>query len=145
MKRQTLILLSLLMGLALFANAAYLPIGQWGCTQEDDIRQRFGVEVIGVRRTAHNFMLDFRFRVVDKELSKPLFDGSKFPVLTSEKTGAKVIVPTPPKVGQLRQTKPVEAGKTCFMVFANPHQHIKRGDLVTIELGDFKVQHLVVE
>jgi hypothetical protein len=58
------------------------------------------------------------------------------------------MVPSPPKIGPLRQTTrnsgPL-AGKTYFIFFANPGKSIKAGDKVTVVIGDFKIENLAVQ
>jgi hypothetical protein len=49
------------------------------------------------------------------------------------------------KVGQLRQSSTPEAGKSYWMAFSNSGRPVKRGDRVTIAIGQFKVEGLLVE
>ena len=104
------------------------------------------IEVLSLRLTAGNYMLDFRYRAVDPERASILFDRQTKPYLIHENTGAKFLIPAPAKVGPLRQTtnKPV-AGKSYFMMFANPGQYVKAGDKVTVVVGEFRIEHLTVE
>lgn len=108
--------------------------------------QRLGIEVESLRLTAGNYMLDFRYRAVDPDRAVVLFDRQIKPYIIHEQTGAKFLIPAPAKVGPLRQTtnKPV-AGKSYFMMFANPGQYVKAGDQVTIVFGEFQIEHLAVE
>lgn len=115
-------------------------------TQEETTAQKLGIEVESLRLSAANYMLDFRYRAVDPERASILFDRQVKPYLIHENTGAKFLIPAPAKVGPLRQTtnKPV-AGKSYFMMFANPGQYVKAGDKVTVVIGDFRLEHLTVE
>jgi hypothetical protein len=103
------------------------------------------VEVLFVRETSAGYMLEFRYKVLDPEKAKPLFDRQTKPVLVHEESGARFIVPTPPKTGALRNSNPPLADHTYWMFFANPGNYVKQGDLVTIEIGDFVAKGLVVE
>ncbi len=95
--------------------------------------------------SAAGYMLDFRYRLVDPNKAAPLFDERDKPHLEHPRTGAKLIVPTPPKVGALRQKPEVPVvGKTYFMIFANPGRLVKAGETVTVIVGDFKAEDLVV-
>ncbi|RMG84918.1 MAG: hypothetical protein D6708_16425, partial [Candidatus Dadabacteria bacterium] len=38
----------------------------------DPVREKWGIEVVGVMLSAGGYMLDFRYRVVDPEKAKPL-------------------------------------------------------------------------
>jgi len=108
------------------------------------IKRRWGVEVMYVRQTAAGYMLEFRYRVLDAEKAKPLFERRTKPVLTHAESGARLIVPTPAKTGALRNSNPPIAGRTYWMFFANPGKLVKPGEHVSIEIGEFRVDGLVV-
>jgi len=108
------------------------------------IKRRWGVEVMDVRQTAAGYMLEFRYRVLDAEKAKPLFERQTKPALTHGETGAKLIVPTPAKTGALRHSNPPVAGRTYWMFFANPGKMVKPGQHVSVEIGEFRVDGLVV-
>ena len=51
-----------------------------------------------------------------------------------------------PKIGALRQSAlNPEAGKIYFVLFKNPNGYVKPGSRVTVVIGDFKAEHLVVD
>ncbi len=110
-----------------------------------ELRDKWGIEVLSLRRTAGDFMVDFRYRVHDAEKAAPLFDGQTHPCIIDEATGAKFIVPDPPKVGQLRTTRKPVADKNYFMIFANPGQLMKAGSKISVIVGDLKIEHLTLE
>jgi hypothetical protein len=107
--------------------------------------REWGVRVLQIRLSAEGYMLDFRYRVLDAGKAAPLFSREVKPYLIDEISGAMFLVPEPPKVGALRTTRPPQAGKNYFILFANPGQYIKKGSKVTVIIGDFKAEHLVVE
>lgn len=111
----------------------------------DSMAEQWGVKVLGIKLSAGDYMLDFRYRVLDPEKAKPLFDRHHKPYLVDESTGAVFVVPEPPKVGALRSTRPPKADRNYFMIFANPGRYMKKGKMVTVVIGDFKAEHLVVE
>ena len=49
------------------------------------------------------------------------------------------------KVGQLRQTATPENGREYWMVFSNRSHIVKPGNRVTVVIGTFRAQGLVVE
>jgi hypothetical protein len=109
------------------------------------IEELWGVEILGVRRASGGYMLDFRYRVLDPARAAPLLDRGKRTRLIAEATGAVNLVPTSPTVGPLRQTtRNPEAGRIYYQFFTNPASAIGPGDLVTVEIGEFKVEHLPV-
>lgn len=112
---------------------------------ESELRDKWGIEVLSLRRTAGEFMIDFRYRVLDPEKAAPLFESQTHPYIIDEATGAKCIVPAPPKVGQLRTTRKPIADRNYFMIFANPGQQMKAGSKITVIAGDLKIEHLILE
>jgi hypothetical protein len=112
---------------------------------DSTVEEKWGVRILSIRQSAEGYMLDFRYRVLDAGKAAPLFDRKIKPHLIDEATGAKFAVPEPPKVGALRTTRPPERDKNYFIMFANPGRYIKKGNKVTVVIGEFKVENLVVE
>ena len=109
-----------------------------------EMEERFGVEVRGIRRTAAGHMLDFRYRVVDAARAAPLFERKTKPVLIVQDSGVRLAVPVPPTVGPLRNSNPPLQGRTYFILFGNPDGYVKSSQLVTVEIGEFRVENLAV-
>lgn len=112
--------------------------------EQSQRREDWGIQVESAMLSAAGYMVDFRFRVLDAKKAAPLFDRKVMPVMTDQATGAKFIVPSPPKVGQLRSGGRIEEGKTYFMFFANPAKYVKSGNKITVEVGDFVAQDIVL-
>lgn len=109
------------------------------------LRDKWGVEILGIQATATGYILDFRYRVVDAEKAAPLLDRRIKPYIIVEKDDARLEVPVTNKLGALRQTtKHVKANRNYFVLFSNPARHVKSGDRVTIVIGDFVVENLAV-
>jgi len=113
--------------------------------QNTFMKREWGIEVMYVRQTAAGYMLEFRYKVVNAERAQALFQRQVKPMLIHAETGAKLIVPTPAKTGALRNSNPPKDGQTYWMFFANPGQFVKPGEHVSIEIGDFVVENLVVQ
>lgn len=113
--------------------------------QKTYMKREWGIDVLWVRQTAAGYMLEFRYKVLDADKAKALFDRQTKPVLIHEVSGAKMIVPVPAKTGALRNSNTPIAGKTYWMFFANPAKFIKPGDLVSVQIGDYLQQHLTVK
>lgn len=109
-------------------------------------KERWGVEVVGVHVSAGGYMLDFRYRVTDPEKAMELFKRQNKPYLIDQLTGRKLLVPNTPKVGPLRQTtrKP-EAGRVYYALFGNPGCLVKTGGKVTVVIGDFRAEDILVQ
>jgi hypothetical protein len=112
--------------------------------QAVQIEEKWGVKILGIRQTAHAYLLDFRFHVIDLEKAKPLIDRHAKPYIVDEATGMKLSVPSMPRFGSLR-AKGNEPDRDYFILFSNPKGLIKKGSKVTVVSGDFKVENLVVE
>lgn len=108
-------------------------------------KRRWGVEPLGVRWTAAGYMLEFRYRVIDAKKARPLFERKTKPMLVDEATMAQLVVPTPGKVGPLRNSDPPLAGRTYWMFFANPGKFVKPGNRVSVVIGDFRAEGIVVQ
>ena len=109
------------------------------------MKRQWGVEVLYVRQTAAGYMLEFRYRVLDPDKAKPLFERQTKPLLTHVETGARLIVPTPAKTGALRNSNPPLTDHTYWMFFANPGKLVQRGDHVNIDIGKFRIAGLIVQ
>ena len=109
------------------------------------LKREWGIEIVYVRQTSAGYMLEFRYRVLDAEKARALFERQTKPVLIHAETGARFIVPTPAKTGALRNSNPPKGGHTYWMFFANPGKFVKAGDTVSIEIGDFVVDNLEVQ
>jgi hypothetical protein len=48
-------------------------------------------------------------------------------------------------VGALRNSDPPIRDRIYWMFFANPGQYVKRGQKVTVQIGRFRAESLVVE
>jgi hypothetical protein len=83
--------------------------------------------------------------VLDADKAKLLNDKKLNPVLLDERARASLVIPTLEKVGQLRQTSTPEAGRAYWMVFSNKGNVVKPGDLVSVVIGKFRVDRLVVQ
>jgi hypothetical protein len=109
------------------------------------VKRQWGIEVLDLHQTSAGYMLQFRYRVLDPKAAMPLFDRKTKPYLIDITTGAKVVVPSPEKVGALRNLNPPETGRIYWMLFANPAKMIKKGSPVSVHIGDFDSGTLIVD
>jgi hypothetical protein len=89
-------------------------------------------------------MLDYRFRVIDPDKAMALMKRGDKAYLIDQASGVQLSVPRT-KVGPLRQTgsKP-KAGKIYPILFSNTGKVIKPGSKVTLVIGDFRMENIVV-
>jgi hypothetical protein len=111
-----------------------------------DLAERFGIELVALRLTSAETMLDFRYRVVDSQKAAALLHKGAKPYLLDPATGARLMVPSPAYIGPLRQTAVApEVGKTYFIFFGNAGRLLKQGDRVTLVLGDARFEGIEIE
>jgi hypothetical protein len=111
----------------------------------DPMTEKWGIEIIWVKQTANGRMLDFRYRVLDTAKAAPLFRRQTKPYLVDQASDAKLTVHRSVKVGSMRTSVPPQANRNYFMLFTNPGGFVKAGNKVTVVIGDFKAENLVVE
>jgi hypothetical protein len=110
-----------------------------------EVDEKWGVKILTVRSTAEGYMLDFRYRVTDAEKSMSLLSRDVTVYLIDQKTGSKLPV-VRSRFGPMRQTalKPTE-NRVYAVVFSNSSRSVKKGDKVTVVIGDFRAENLPVQ
>jgi hypothetical protein len=112
---------------------------------QSTVEQQWGIKIVGLGLAAAEYMIDFRFRVVDPQKAAPLLDRKNNPYIEDAR-GHRFLVPDTPKVGHLRQTTEAPtAGRIYWAFFANPGKTIKSGEKVKIVIGDFSAEDLTVQ
>ncbi len=117
----------------------------WHARHDTFFRRNWGVDIVGVRYVSSGMMLEFSYRVLDAKKAAALNDKKSTPYLIDEATGAELEVPQMEKVGQLRQTAPPESGRIYWMVFGNTGRAVKPGSRVSVVIGKFRADELVVQ
>lgn len=95
--------------------------------------------------SAGEHMIDFRYRVLDAEKAETLFAPENKPYLIDEASQKVLAVPTTAKVGPLRTSGDVKEGSIYWMFFGNIPGLVKSGSKVTLVIGDFRAENLVVQ
>jgi len=135
---------------------AFLAAGSWAmaveptnsvaCGESGSLEQKWGIQVTSLHLSANGYMVDFRYKVVDPEKAAALGNPKAKPYLVDQATSAKLFVPRSPKVGPLRQSaENLMAGKIYFTLFSNSGKLVKKGNKVTVVIGNFKAENMVVE
>ncbi len=125
-------------------QARETPAG-WHARRGLYLERNWGVDVVGVHPVSSGYMLRFDYRVVDPARAVVLTDRNTRPYLIDEATRTALAVPAMENVGELRQVAPLERNRTYYMIFGNPGKLVKRGSRVTIMVGDFRAEGLIVE
>lgn len=104
-----------------------------------------GIDNMRVRHTASDNLIRFSYRVTNPAAAKQLGDKSATPHLYGQTSHALLDIPVMDKIGQLRQSGPLQAGQEYWMVFSNKGNVIKPGERVNVLVGSFRIDGLVVE
>jgi hypothetical protein len=105
----------------------------------------WGVDALNVKTTEAGEIIRFGYRVLDPDKAKLLNDGKLEPALVDPRAGVQLVVPALEFVGKLRQSSPPEAGRFYWVAFSNKGRRVKRGDHVSVVIGKFRADGLVVE
>ena len=105
----------------------------------------WGIEGLSVKSAEAGEVIRFTYQVLDPRKAKTLNDKRFEPSLIDERAHVKLVVPQMDKVGKLRQAVPPEAGKQYWMLFSNKGGYVKRGDRVSVVIGSFRADGLVVD
>ncbi len=105
----------------------------------------WGADSFSVKAVESGEIIRFSYRVVDPAKAKVLNNKKSEPALIDPEAGVSLVVPSMEKVGQLRQTMTPEAGKVYWMAFSNKGRKVKQGHRVSVVIGTFKADGLVVE
>jgi hypothetical protein len=116
-----------------------------GASAPDSLAAQWGIDITGIHMSAHNYMVDFRYRVLDAEKAKALFDRQTKPYLIDQASGKVLAVPNTAKLGPLRNSNQPKEGKIYWMFFGNRGGIVATGSKVTVKIGDFEVKDLVIK
>ncbi|HHD56436.1 MAG TPA: hypothetical protein ENK89_02005 [Desulfobulbaceae bacterium] len=108
------------------------------------MKDKWGIEITRLHLTANGYMIDLRYRVRDATKAKELFVGKNKPMLIDQKSGKVLTVPNMGKIGPLRNSNAPKQGKIYWMFFNNMSGLIQPGSMVTVVIGAFRAEDLVV-
>jgi hypothetical protein len=106
---------------------------------------QWGVDSLQARQTNDGNLIRFTYRILDTDKAKPLIDKLASPMMISPRAGVALQVPVMDKVGALRQSTSLENGKTYWMVFSNKGNLVRPGDHVSVVIGKFRVDGIIVQ
>lgn len=118
--------------------------------EQSPLEREWGIKLMQLNRIAAGYMLTFKYKILDPEKAKGMVQRkhSPDPYVIVEKSGAKLMVPFSAKVGSLRSSvktaSQIHKGRNYFVMFANPGKHVDSGDKVTVVIGDFKLENVIV-
>ena len=100
-----------------------------------------GVRVALVAVTGQGGLIDFRYQVIDPDKAVIVHDPEKPPTLVDEATGQTYNTPWM----QHPHSGDFTPGVTYYLVLVNPQGGIKPGSLVSVVIGDFRLEHIEVK
>ena len=107
--------------------------------------QVWGVDRLRANYTSSGNLIRFTYRVLNPKLAAPLGDHVNTPEMVGIRSNAVLHIPTMEKIGQLRQMSPGEANREYWMVFSNKGNLVKPGDEVSVIIGKFRADGLIVQ
>lgn len=105
----------------------------------------WGVDSLSVKSVESGEIIRFSYRILDPAKAKVLNNKKSEPSLLDPEAAVSLVVPSLEKVGQLRQTMTPEADKVYWMAFSNKGRKVKPGHRVTVVIGTFRAEGLVVQ
>jgi hypothetical protein len=105
----------------------------------------WGVDKLKASSTNSGNLIKFSYRVLQPKRAAALGDHENTPELIGIRSNAVLHIPTMEKIGQLRQLSAAEADKEYWMVFSNKGNLVKPGDEVSVIIGRFRADGLIVE
>lgn len=128
-------------------SCAKEPVVEEPVKKEQDFKQRlkdqWGIVLTTLRMTASDRMIDFRYRVVDGEKAAPLQKRQVKPYLVHQKSGKVLVIPKTNQVSVSNHFDTLQQGGIYWIFFGNDSQ-VKRGDKVSVVIGDFREDGIIV-
>ena len=125
------------------AEAEQPPVYKW--ETDPALKEKWGIEIASIRLSANDHMIDYRYRVLDAAKATDLFKRQIKPQLIHQGTEKVLAVPDTAKLGPLRNSNIPQEGRIYWMFFGNAGNLVKPGDKVTIVIGDFRAEDLIVK
>lgn len=130
----------LLGSFAWFAYSVSLPAGPSELARAE---AACGIRVEKLTLAASGYLLDFRYRVLDRSKASELLDPETAPYLMLERMPVRLDAVALPLEAPSTTREPTDGVHVAL--FGNPGQLIKQGDRVTLVLGRFKARGLTVQ
>ena len=108
----------------------------------EELAAAYGIDVNLIAVTAAGGLIELRYQVVDPDKAdRIVHDPVLAPAFVVEETGETLVMNAPPH----HHGAEIRLGGTYFFLMANAHNAVHRGALLTLVIGDLRVEHLEVE
>ncbi|MCW2797472.1 hypothetical protein [Nocardioides sp.] len=102
---------------------------------------RYGIDVNLIGVTAAGGLIEIRYQVVDPDRADPVIhDADLTPIIVVEDTGVTLVLRS-----AHHHKRELQLGGTYFFLIANAHNAIHPGSLVTLVIGDARLEHVVAQ
>lgn len=109
------------------------------------VEEQWGLRIVRLAVVADGGIIDLRYQVLDPAKAEPVLDPTQPAFLQEESTGQVVSTARLPKIGELRQKlQQSNPDRVYFMGFGNSGGIIKSGSRVSLILGGYRLEQLVV-
>lgn len=116
--------------------------------RESGVETRYGIRVEGLHLSAHGYILDLRYRVLNPEAAAPILDPKRTVQLMDDARGASLGIPQSPVIGGMRQTSRnhvVHTDRDYFILFVNPGRAVRAGDKLNLAVDGVRIAELTVQ
>lgn len=108
----------------------------------EELAAAYGIDVNLIAVTAAGGLIEFRYQVTDPDKAdRIVHDPVLAPAFVVEDTGETLVMSSPPH----HHGAEIRLGGTYFLLMANAHNAVRPGTLLTLIIGDIRVEHLEVE
>ena len=128
-------ILALVLAIVGFASFAQVRLAA-----DDSPEASCGIHPLSIRSASQGYLLYFRYRVVEQEKARPLFDKKVKPYLVDQATGGRLQMPEDSKLGALRASprNPPQNGKEYYVLFSNPARALSNENNKVLSVGGRK-------
>jgi len=105
----------------------------------------WGIDDLVLRVAASGSLVRFSYRVTNVQRAKELGNKRAEPYLIDPRSHVALRIPVMEQVGPLWQTVGLENGKRYWMTFSNKGSPVRAGDRVSVVIGNFHADGILVE
>lgn len=105
----------------------------------------WGIDSLSVKAVESGDIIRFAYRVLNADKAGVLNDKKLEPALLAPRAQVQLVIPSMEKIGKLRQSSTPVEGKAYWMAFSNKGRLVRRGDRVSVVIGQFRADGLIVD
>ena len=109
-----------------------------------DYTHTWGVDSLSVKSVESGNTIRFSYRVLDPDRAKAFHETGKEPSLIDPRADVTLPAVSPGKAGRLPRSSTLEAGKWYGLAFSNKGRVVQPGHRVSVIIGQFRADDLVV-